>query len=184
MSATAQHHTQALPLPQPSNVTDAAGYAAAQLGNQNRLPWQWQIKTLVDNHYIPTATGKWWYRTAAQLEEMNSNKRRDWTHIGRIMETELGMRNHDNKRCKRCVAEDYKCWQYTSQALRQIRKPASACARCRPWRKLEVVVNTLGESELRSLNCCLLQDLDKSFHRLSRRRLLLVVLVGLLLLEL
>jgi hypothetical protein len=52
-------------------------------------------------------------------------------------------------------------------------------------RKLDVVINTLGESELRSLNCCLLQDLDISFYRLSRRRrLLLVVLVGLLLLEL
>jgi hypothetical protein len=51
------------------------------------------------------------------------------------METELGMRNHDNNRCKRCVAEDYECWQYTSRALRQIRKPGSACARCRAMSK-------------------------------------------------
>ena len=41
---------------------------------------------------------------------MSQDKRKDWGHIGRIMETELGERLLGDRRCTACQERDEECW--------------------------------------------------------------------------
>jgi len=62
---------------------------------------------------------------------MTSAKRRDFGHIGRIMETELGEKLEGEGRCAACQAADEECWVYSEKGAKQVKKCGSTCARCR-----------------------------------------------------
>ncbi|KAE9362700.1 hypothetical protein N431DRAFT_433686 [Stipitochalara longipes BDJ] len=111
------------------------GTVASQIADQPRIPWVWiHAPHKFCGPYLPTVVGKWWYRTAEQLEELDRNnhsKRKNWNHIGRIMETDLGQRHEGDDRCARCIENGYECWTYTLEAEQQILQPGSRCVRCR-----------------------------------------------------
>lgn len=75
--------------------------------------------------------GKWWTADQEELKAMSPNKRRDFGHIGRIMETELGQQLLGDKRCPACRANDQECWVYSEKGARQVSRPGDTCARCR-----------------------------------------------------
>jgi hypothetical protein len=62
---------------------------------------------------------------------MSQDKRKDWGHIGRIMETELGERLQGDRRCAVCQERDEECWVYSEKGAQQVSRPGSTCARCR-----------------------------------------------------
>ena len=45
---------------------------------------------MVAQLYVPVVEGKWWSRSGEELAGIGEAKRRDFGHISRIMETELG----------------------------------------------------------------------------------------------
>jgi len=67
--------------------------------------------------YAPTAQGKWWLQLAAGLAAMGPNKQRDWGHIGRIIETELGVELVGGKQCATYQALGDKCWVYSKKGV-------------------------------------------------------------------
>ena len=75
--------------------------------------------------------GKWWSRTEEELEGMTPAKRRDFGHIGRVMETKLGEKLEEGDRCAACQAADEECWVYSEKGAKQVKKCGSTCARCR-----------------------------------------------------
>ncbi|KAF2100039.1 hypothetical protein NA57DRAFT_75542 [Rhizodiscina lignyota] len=81
--------------------------------------------------YTPTRRGTWWYRTEAVLNAMSKSKRRRFSHIGRIMETELGEKLEGDERCTNCVTQGFECWRYSEAGVEQIPWPGAQCARCR-----------------------------------------------------
>jgi len=81
-------------------------FNAAQLADQVRLPWAWAPLGKTGVSYTPAITGKWWSQTDDALAAMSADKRRDWGHIGRIMETELGEKLEGDERCAACRERD------------------------------------------------------------------------------
>jgi hypothetical protein len=77
------------------------GFDHSQIADQYRLPWIWSLRGKSKESYTPVAVCKWWSHTAAELSAITPNKRRDISHIGRIMETELSEQLHGDKRCWR-----------------------------------------------------------------------------------
>ena len=106
-------------------------FDAAQLADQTRFPWAWAPHGKTRESYAPVITGKWWSRTDQELAGMSADKRRDWGHIGRIMETELGERMDGDERCAACRERDQECWVYSKKGAQQVSRPGSTCARCR-----------------------------------------------------
>lgn len=70
-------------------------------------------------------------RSEEELEELRPNKRRDFGHIARIMETELGERLEEESRCSACRQGGEECWVYSTKGRQQVRRPGDTCARCR-----------------------------------------------------
>lgn len=66
-----------------------------------------------------------------ELAALSANKRRDFSHIGRIMETELGQELQGKERCSACQANSQECWIYSQRGAQQISRPGDTCARCR-----------------------------------------------------
>lgn len=62
---------------------------------------------------------------------MSPSKRRDFGHIGRIMETELGQQLLREERCSACRANGQECWVYSKKGVQQVSRPGDTCARCR-----------------------------------------------------
>jgi hypothetical protein len=117
-------------LPRNSRANGADG----QIADQPRQPWHWPtVPPKFTGPYLATAVGKWWYRTTEDLEAMerqDPNRRKNFHHIGRIMETELGQRHDGDDRCPAYIRMGYECWTYTVEGTQQIASPGSACARC------------------------------------------------------
>ncbi|KAL3710073.1 hypothetical protein TMatcc_003865 [Talaromyces marneffei ATCC 18224] len=106
-------------------------FLKTQVADQPRIPWQWSTTGKKDSSpYKPTAIGKWWY-------DYWLNSQSDIkigaaaSHVGRIMETELGVQLLGDKRCARCQRDGRECWIYSERGRKQIRHPGSACAHCR-----------------------------------------------------
>jgi hypothetical protein len=118
------------PAASPAPLTQA-GYDAAQRADQPRLPWAWATHGKTRDIYAPAITGKWWSRTEEELAAMSQDKRKDWGHIGRIMETELGERLQGDRRCTVCRERDEECWVYSEKGAQQVSRPGSTCTRCR-----------------------------------------------------
>ena len=106
-------------------------YEQSQVADQERIDWAWRLIGKVREMYRPVVNGKWWFRTEVEWSEMKMNKRHDFSHIGRIMETELGKKLADGDRCVVCRSLNQECWVYTLKGAQQISRPGSACARCR-----------------------------------------------------
>lgn len=62
---------------------------------------------------------------------MPLNKRRDFGHIGRIMERELGQKLLGEERCLACQDNNEECWVYSQDGAQQVSRPGDTCARCR-----------------------------------------------------
>jgi hypothetical protein len=115
------------PVPAPAAVQNAyAAWATAQLADQPRLPWSWGPGK-VTTEYAPVVRGKWW--SPGNLPASTSV--RNTSHIGRIMETELGERLPAGRRCSACADGGEECWVYSVMGARQVRHPGDTCARCR-----------------------------------------------------
>ncbi len=128
------------PLPPPSSGSPSlsqpaplsqAGFDAAQLADQPRLPWAWAPHGKANEVYTPVVSGKWWSRSERELAALGQEKRRDWAHIGRIMETELGEKLEGSGRCTACQQRGEECWVYSKKGAQQVSRPGSTCARCR-----------------------------------------------------
>ncbi|RDW80086.1 hypothetical protein BP6252_04724 [Coleophoma cylindrospora] len=108
-------------------------FAAAQLADQARLPWAWDTRGKTSTPYAPVISGKWWSQSAADLVRMASDVRRNWSHIGRIMETELGEELTGDDRCQYCRSDGQALLGGTSQAglpARNFLYALPGCAAC------------------------------------------------------
>lgn len=110
-------------------IVGAAAYHRAQIADQ---PWIFDhLGNALAPPYTPTVVGKWWSPAPERLDVMARGKRQGWSHIGRIMETELGHRLDGNARCSHCQKEGNGCWVYNEEGRHQISHPGTNCARCR-----------------------------------------------------
>lgn len=106
-------------------------FLMTQTADQPRIPWRWSTTGKKESTpYKPTAVGKWWYDFWLDSKK-NPRIESAASHVGRIMETELGLQLLGGKRCNRCRAEGMECWIYSERGRKQIRHPGSACAHCR-----------------------------------------------------
>jgi hypothetical protein len=111
-----------------------AAYDSAQINDVVKRPWNWTYDGSQERSAPrPTAVGKWWSMTQAVFDDPNTKAhiKRNFGHIGRIMETDIGEQRTGNEACDRCRQKGFECWVYREDALPQIWKPGSACARCR-----------------------------------------------------
>lgn len=113
-----------------SGLTQAE-FEDSQRASKVRLPWDWRANGKTTEEYTPQIKGKWWSKTPEELSSAHPNKRRDYGHIGRIMETELGEQLFDKQRCIACQTNDEECWIYSARGSQQVSRPGDACARCR-----------------------------------------------------
>ena len=102
-----------------------ASFHTVQLADQPRLPWNWQLQGKTTDGYTAVRQGKWW----SSLQTANGE--RNLSHIGRIMETELGEQLHGEDRCLACEEGGWECWAYSRVGAQQVHKPGDTCARCR-----------------------------------------------------
>uniref|UniRef100_A0A093Y2X9 SH3 domain-containing protein C23A1.17 n=1 Tax=Talaromyces marneffei PM1 TaxID=1077442 RepID=A0A093Y2X9_TALMA len=120
--------------PSPAPITTGltqAEFEDSQRASTLRLPWDWRVSGKTTEEYTPQIQGKWWSKTAEELRSAQPNKRRDYGHIGRIMETELGEQLHGKQKCTACQTNNEECWIYSTRGSRQVSRPGDACARCR-----------------------------------------------------
>jgi hypothetical protein len=97
------------------------------LADQPRRPWNWSTTGRKSNEpYVPQEVGKWWYDWA-----MENPGNIAISHVGRIMETELGEKVPDEEKCTGCRASGQDCWIYSEKGRQQVRHPGSACGPCR-----------------------------------------------------
>ncbi|GAM40308.1 hypothetical protein TCE0_038f12563 [Talaromyces pinophilus] len=100
ITRTSSAHEQAVgspsPVPATSGLTQAE-FEDSQRASKVRLPWVWRVNGKTTEEYTPQIKGKWWSKTPEELSSVHPNKRRDYGHIGRIMETELGEQLFDKQ---------------------------------------------------------------------------------------
>lgn len=106
-------------------------YDNSQVADQPRLPWAWATQGKTSDVYTPVERGKWWSMHQKELDSLTQSKRRDFGHIGRIMETELGEQFLGEERCSACQANGKECWVYSREGAQQVKRPGDTCARCR-----------------------------------------------------
>lgn len=106
-------------------------FLAAQVADQTRIEWNWSHARSKNNEpYHPTVESKWWFHWAEERIE-TAGWNNHITHVGRIMETDLGMQLFDTERCTACRLDGTECWVYSDRARPQVRHPGSAYTRCR-----------------------------------------------------
>ncbi|KAH7030542.1 hypothetical protein B0J12DRAFT_704235 [Macrophomina phaseolina] len=79
----------------------------------------------------PTATQEWWTVPEAEWDRMQPAMKMNWTHVGRIMETEEG--EPSPTACEQCVQAGVprQCRVYTREAMRRYGFKTHVCAKCR-----------------------------------------------------
>jgi len=82
----------------PAPSLGQAAFDRAQIADGPRLPWAWSLTGKDRQDYTPQVGGKWW----SDLPAADPARRRDVGHIGRIMETELGVKLEGEARCEAC----------------------------------------------------------------------------------
>ncbi|RAQ52551.1 hypothetical protein AFGD_004862 [Aspergillus flavus] len=117
--------------PPVSPIMSREDFNKSQIADQPRLPWNWSNLGKNREAYTPTVVGKWWYRTSFELEQLTENRRNNFGHIFRIMETELGEQRLGDARCARCKTNNQECWVYSKEGAAQVSRPGDACTRCR-----------------------------------------------------
>ncbi|KAE8450526.1 hypothetical protein EG329_006257 [Mollisiaceae sp. DMI_Dod_QoI] len=131
-SSESESETNDVTQPRPaSRLVSQAEFDQSERADQPRLPWNWKLHGKTSSPYIPVILGKWWSRTQAELDAMAPTRRKQYDHIGRIMETELGKQLFNQDRCSFCRQEGKECWVYTEKGAKQLVCPRDACTRCR-----------------------------------------------------
>ncbi|KAL3424704.1 hypothetical protein PVAG01_03985 [Phlyctema vagabunda] len=130
-SASQSSHTPAVFKTSDPAILPVQQVANAEIADQARVPWSWNLRGKATTTYAPSVTGKWWSRSEDKLGALTASKRRDLSHIGRIMETELGEQVLGRQRCAACQRLNQECWRYSDKGAQQISRPGDACARCR-----------------------------------------------------
>ncbi|KAI9640319.1 hypothetical protein NHQ30_011369 [Ciborinia camelliae] len=111
-------------------VNPREAFEEGQRGCIERRVWSWS--TIKSNGlYKPIRQGKWWYLNAGSWDALTPGKQRDYSHIARIMESELGEELLAEKKCSSCRSAGFECWVYSDRGKQQISRPGSTCARCR-----------------------------------------------------
>lgn len=59
------------------------------------------------------------------MSETNENKRKNWGHIGRIMETELDEKLEGEPHCTACKINNEECQVYSESVRKQVSMPGS-----------------------------------------------------------
>lgn len=81
----------------------------------------------------PSASSRdgWWSVPEAEWERMPPAMKMNWTHVGRIMETEEG--EPAPEPCEQCrdAGDPRGCWVYSREAMRRYGFKTHVCARCR-----------------------------------------------------
>lgn len=65
---------------------------------------------------------------------MAAKDRHSFSHLARIMETDLGKQLFGEDRCSACRQREQECWVYVDDAATQINYACGSCARCRAGR--------------------------------------------------
>ncbi|TLD34699.1 hypothetical protein E2P81_ATG04864 [Venturia nashicola] len=95
-----------------------------------RLPWPWSNQK-TSALYTTVHKDKWWSKIPPSNDPyMQVYGGRYLSHIGRIMETELGEKRTDNARCTNCKKQNEECWVYSKEGSRQVKNPVRRCTRC------------------------------------------------------
>ena len=58
-------------------------------------------------------------------------KARDYSYIGRIIETELGEKLEGDRACTSCWELGQECWAYLKEGVKQVKYTGSTCAQYR-----------------------------------------------------
>lgn len=89
-------------------------------------------KTIPANEWRrPLAPQEWWTVPEAEWDRMQPAMKMNWTHVGRIMETEEG--EPAPAPCEQCVQAGVarQCWVYSREAMRRYGFKTHVCAKCR-----------------------------------------------------
>lgn len=106
-----------------------------QLADQKRLLWKWskakenETGQQTSALYDPVIQGKWW--SPKPERPAKGNRVTEVSHIGRIMETELGEQRLGKNRCDGCQENDHECWVYSKEGGNEMVNAGDDCARCR-----------------------------------------------------
>lgn len=119
------------PPPSRARVKSLEHGRRSSTSGSSRLIWDFDVRS-VDDNYIPQLQGRWWSKSAAQWPAMGEARRAHISHVGRIMETDLGKQLLGNDRCARCIESNDQCWVYSRRIEKtQIgAKFGQSCARC------------------------------------------------------
>ena len=79
-------------------------------------------------HQFP---GYWWFKDPAAISALSSRAQRQFSHIGYIMETTLGIQQPADRACDRCRRAGFECWVYNTITSSQVLYASERCARCR-----------------------------------------------------
>lgn len=119
---------QTLTCPAGLSTQDREGFSRSQIADQPRLLIDWPLSgRKIDILYWSCAVDKWWYA----WEKENPDKPNVSSHIGRIMETELGVQLFNDKKCTRCQNDGLECWVYSEKGVSRVKFAGTNCTRCR-----------------------------------------------------
>lgn len=119
----------------------------------------------------PVIEGKWWSHSKEEWALYNENAQKSFSHVGRIMETKLGGRVPDDKRCASCVSMGRECHTYTEVCIktRQVKIPGLSCAWCRQEASVGGCTFVNGSTPKRPRNKSRVKEVEKSSSK--RRKL-------------
>ncbi|KAF7880217.1 hypothetical protein EAF00_012056 [Botryotinia globosa] len=79
-----------------------------QKGCVVRRPWFWSaVKS--KGLYPPAQQHKWWYVSGSDWDKATPDKQRDFSHIARIMESEIGEQLLEKEKCAFCRDCGFEC---------------------------------------------------------------------------
>ncbi|KAE9991249.1 hypothetical protein EG327_000251 [Venturia inaequalis] len=97
---------------------------------RRRIPWEWSDER-TSVLYTPFYKNEWWSQMAPSgVPSVKAYTERYISHIGRIMETELGEELFGDARCTNCQRRNEECWVYSKEGSQQVLNPVRRCARC------------------------------------------------------
>lgn len=123
-----------------------AAFVKAQAAHspQGRVAWSWSGKK-TSGHYVHQHPDVWSYTTEEEYRAAKPDRQKVLDHVGRIIETDLGVKLSDDQRCSHCQAGNgsngNECWMYSGEGARQVMYPGSICARCR-WDTVKCSLST------------------------------------------
>jgi hypothetical protein len=121
----------------------------------------------------PTVLEKWYSKTEDEWEKMSEKRKRQWSHIGRIEETEDG---GIVRACLECEKKSWICKKYTVAAQERLKNGLAhtglgTCSRCRANQKPCISDGTAQSMAKTSLRARVkaLEDENEQLKRKIRR---------------